>query len=138
MRNKISFRLAVGLSLAIVLDTAIQTLWKRASATLPQVDLTGMRAVGAVAQSAFGNPLFYLVALLMAAQMLNWLKTLDHADVSFALPITALSYVSVAAVSALWLSETLTLGRVVGMALILAGVFLVSRTDPKTGPGSSP
>jgi drug/metabolite transporter (DMT)-like permease len=63
-----------------------------------------------------------------------WLKVLDDADVSYALPITALSYVSVAAVSALWLHEAVTGGRIFGTLLILGGVFLVSRTDHNTLP----
>ena len=76
--------------------------------------------------------MFLLVGLLIAFQMINWLKVLDDADVSFALPITALSYVSVAAVSAIWLGEAVTPGKAGGVALILSGVYLVSRTDYKT------
>jgi drug/metabolite transporter (DMT)-like permease len=132
LQNKISWRLALGLTLAVVLDTAVQTLWKKASGQLPQVDLASFPAIAHLFLAALGTPLFLAVAILMSAQMLNWLKTLEHADVSFALPITALSYVSVAVVSAGWLKEPLTIGRIGGMALILAGVFLVSRTDPNT------
>lgn len=126
MQNQISLRLALGLALAILLDTAVQTLWKRASERLLRVDLVH------APQALLGTPLFFVVAILMAAQMLNWLKTLDHADVSFALPITALSYLSVAIVSAVWLAEPLTIGRLLGMALVLAGVIFVSRSEPNT------
>jgi drug/metabolite transporter (DMT)-like permease len=122
--------LALGLFLAIVLDTALQAIWKRAALALPANALTDPLAA---ASSVLHQPMFLLVGLLIALLMVNWLKVLDDADVSFALPITALSYVSVAGVSAIWLGEALTLGKALGVALILGGVYLVSRTDYKTG-----
>jgi drug/metabolite transporter (DMT)-like permease len=128
-RRTLPPRLVVGLAAAIALDTAVQTVWKRAALTLPADAAT--HPVGA-AISVLSRPLFLAVGVLIALQMINWLKVLDDADVSYALPITALSYVSVAAVSAIWLHEAVTPGRMVGMLLILAGVFLVSRTDHNT------
>lgn len=122
-------RLSVGLFLAILLDTALQTLWKRAALALPSNALSDPLLAG---RSILHQPMFLAVGLFIALQMINWLKVLDDADVSFALPITALSYVSVAVVSATWLGESFSPGRVFGVALILGGVFLVSRTDYKT------
>ena len=127
--GRMPVRLALGLFLAIALDTALQTIWKRAALALPANALS--EPLGA-AVYALHQPIFLLVGLLIAFQMFNWLKVLDDADVSYALPITALSYVSVAAVSAIWLREPLTFGKACGVTLILAGVYLVSRTDYKT------
>lgn len=129
--RKLPTRLVLGLIAAIVLDTAVQTVWKRAALTLPADAATD--PIGA-ARAVLTRPLFLAVAVLIGLQMVNWLKVLDDADVSYALPITALSYVSVAAVSAVWLHEAVTPGRILGMVLILAGVFLVSRTDHNTLP----
>jgi drug/metabolite transporter (DMT)-like permease len=129
--GKLPTRLVLGLAAAIVLDTAVQTLWKRAALTLPT---TAAGDPMGAARAVLAQPLFLAVGALIALQMVNWLKVLDDADVSYALPITALSYVSVAAVSAVWLHEAVTSGRVVGTLLILGGVFLVSRTDHNTLP----
>lgn len=133
-RSRIAPALLIGLTLAIVLDTAVQVLWKKAADKLPSAAGTPPLAV---LDAVVHQPLFLLVGVLIAAQMFNWLKTLDHADVSFAQPITALSYVSVALVSKLWFGEAITLGRVGGMALILAGVFLVARSDPNSEPSDT-
>ncbi len=122
--------LIAGLVAAIVLDTLLQVLWKAAASSLPAAP-----SPGAVLAAILHQPLFLVVGLLFAAQMVNWLKVLDKADVSFALPITALSYVSVAAVSALILHEHITTGRMAGIALILAGVVLVSRSGHDTVQG---
>lgn len=127
--GRLPVRLAIGLFLAIALDTALQTIWKRAALTLPA---NAVSDPASAVLSVLRQPMFLLVGLLIALQMINWLKVLDDADVSFALPITALSYVSVAGISAIWLGEALTPGKAFGVALILGGVYLVSRTDHKT------
>ncbi len=132
--SRISTRLIVGLALAIALDTVVQVVWKRAAAALPAIDGLSLHTLQGMALGVLHQPVFLLVAVLIAAQMINWLKTLDHADVSFAQPITALSYVTVALVSRLWFGEAVTLGRMGGMALILFGVALVARSDPNTPP----
>lgn len=107
----------------------MQTVWKRAALTLSSTaPVNPLAAITGVMH----QPLFIAVGVMIAAQMVNWLKVLDDADVSYALPITALSYLSVAAVSALWLHEAVTPGRLAGMALILVGVALVARTEHNT------
>ena len=127
--SRLPLRLSLGLAAAILLDTVVQTVWKRAASSLTiKVPFDPADALMALSH----RPIFLVVGLLIALQMINWLKVLDDADVSFALPITALSYVSVTAVSALWLHESVTPGRLAGMGLILAGVVLVSRTDHNT------
>ncbi len=122
-------RLVIGLIVAVLFDTASQVLWKQAALSLPDGALEHIpTAIAAIAH----QPLFLVVGILFFAQLLNWLHVLGDADVSYALPITALSYVSVAAASAVWLGEAITPARVAGMVLILAGVILISRTDHNT------
>ncbi len=74
------------------------------------------------------KPLFLLSLLLHVWQLFNWMMVLALADLSFVQPITALSYI-VVAVSSHWLfSENLDPLQFCGIALVLAGVVLVSRT----------
>ena len=53
---------------------------------------------------------------------------LSKAPVSTAYPMLSLGYIVVAAISVLWLGETLSPAKVMGIALICVGVFLVSRS----------
>ncbi len=128
-RRRLPLRLSLGLAGAIILDTGTQVMWKRAALSLPDNvfdnPLAGLLHI-------LHHPIFLVVAVLFVAQLVNWLNVLHDADLSFALPITALSYVTVAAVSAFWLHEQITWGRAAGMACILFGVFLISRTDHNT------
>ncbi len=117
----------LGLGLAIVLDTLTQLCWKAAVAQVPETTefLAGVGALLAV-------PLLYVTFALFLIQFLNWMVVLAHADLSYAQPITALSYVTVNAASAALFHEPLSLLRFVGLATILLGVWFISRTSYRT------
>ncbi len=125
--------LAIGLALAIVLDTAGQLLWKYAVETLPHT-AQPWPAVDAV----LGQPLFLLVIAVFLAQLINWLKVLDQADLSFAQPITSLSYVSVAGLSTLLYGEPIGPVKALGIACILGGVWVISQGHRPVAAESTP
>ena len=131
---KIPPELALRLALAIALDTVVQLSWKWAALRLPATPSLWTTVAGVLDQ-----PLFIVVAVLFACQLMNWLKVLELADLSFAQPITALSYVSVCILSALYLGENIGALKVLGIGFVLAGVWFISRTDHTTRPdGSAP
>ncbi len=133
VNRKIPLRLVWGLALAIVLDTLVQVSWKAAVSTLPPAS-----SAWGTSMAVLDRPIFLGVAFLLACQLFNWLKVLDHADLSYAQPITSLSYVSVCLCSVFYLNEPIDLLQIVGIGCILAGVWFISRTDPVTAPGSEP
>ncbi len=120
----------IGLALAIALDTSVQLLWK---ASVPR-----HRGVVHTLSGTFFNWLFQLSLVLHIWQFFNWLMVLGNADLSFAQPITALSYVTVTALSVWLFHEVVAPQDIVGIALILAGVYLVSSTPSETAgaPGT--
>jgi len=129
-QSKIPRSVIVGLVLAIVLDTVIQIAWKLGVSALP----AGSSA-GATALSALSNPCFYLAMLALGAQLYNWTRVLARADLSFAQPFTALSYLTVLALSGRFLHESISGPKAIGVGLILLGVFFISRTPSSTtGP----
>ena len=90
-----------------------------------------------------GTPAEYIVALLRpwaaAGVLLLILWTLSHmallswADLSYVLPVTAIGYVLVAFLGKWLLHEQITTSRWTGIALIVAGVAVVSvGTEPQT------
>jgi drug/metabolite transporter (DMT)-like permease len=133
-RTGISPRLAIGLTVAIVLDTGLQLFWKTGIANIPDTSSVADTIAGVLR-----DPLFLLVIVLMAAQLVNWLKVLEHADLSFAKPFTSLSYVTVAVLSVVLLGESIASLQIVGIMVVVAGVWCVSRTRQSTvGSGSEP
>ena len=104
--RKVPISVCLGLLFAIILDTGVQLFWKFAVlqvkgnfGTLESLWLTLMQ------------PAFLAVAVLFVAQLINWLKVLSNADLSYAQPITSLSYVSVCGLSAMFLNEKISSTR---------------------------
>ena len=115
--------------MGVGLNAAAQLLLKTATRPLAQFTVfdadTLVRSIGILALSA---P-FWAGMTCYAFSVCVWLAALSKAPVSVAYPMLSLGYVVVAAVSAMWLGESLTLMKVLGMALICAGVVFVSRSS---------
>jgi drug/metabolite transporter (DMT)-like permease len=124
-RSAVRWRLLIGAFMAVALDTATQTLWKISAADLPD-DVALRDTIGRLIH----EPLFQLVGILMLCKLFNWVKLLEVADLSYAKPITSLSYVTVAIASVLILNERLHWMQILGIFVVVAGVWLVSRTEP--------
>lgn len=130
--SKIPAAVVGGLVAAVVLDTVIQIAWKRA---------VGGVAPGASPRAtlaaAAASPFFYAAMAAFAAQFFNWLRVLKSADLSFAQPFTALSYISVLTISNRALHESISAAKLFGIGLIFAGVYFISRTPFRTAATTS-
>ena len=127
--------LAIGLALAIFLDTAGQLLWKFSVASLPHTS-----GLWPAAEAVLRQPLFIVLAGIFLCQLVNWLKVLEYADLSFAQPITSLSYITVCVLSAVLFGEHIGLAKTAGVLCVLCGVWLVSQGKPleHENPGIGP
>jgi drug/metabolite transporter (DMT)-like permease len=117
----------LGLALTIVMDTLAQLSWKFAVEQVPET-IELWRSVIAT----LSEPWLYVALLLYILQFFNWMIVLSHADLSYAQPITALSYVTVSGASSALFHERLSLLRLVGLVMILLGVWFISRTSHRT------
>jgi drug/metabolite transporter (DMT)-like permease len=99
----------------------------------------GMRPVGDLTEApshrlggmvgrAVSNPWLILGVALQAGFFFIYLTLLSRADVSLVLPLTAIDYIVVAVLAHFLVGEVVTLSRWAGIALIVAGVGLLSRT----------
>jgi drug/metabolite transporter (DMT)-like permease len=127
IRKKFPARLAAGLFLAILIDTAVQLVWKSAILSLPNDGSPWVNV-----QAILHTPLALVVLFLMACQFFNWLMVLSDADLSYAQPVTSLSYVSVFCLSVLYLKEATDPIQIAGIMFVLAGVWFISQTDHVT------
>jgi multidrug transporter EmrE-like cation transporter len=100
-------------------------------ATRPLAHFSAFNAdtlTGAIVILAKSAP-FWTGMFCYAASVCVWLAALSKAPVSTAYPMLSLGYVVVAVVSVLWLGEGMAPAKVFGIALICAGVVLVSRSS---------
>jgi uncharacterized membrane protein len=99
----------------------------------------GMRSVGDLTEApaehvrgmvarALTNPWLALGVALQATFFFLYLTLLSRADVSQVLPMMAIDYIVVALLASVLLGEAVTPARWTGIGLIVAGVFLVSRS----------
>lgn len=73
------------------------------------------------------DPIIFSGFLAAFIAALCWAAALSRFDLNYAYPFMSLSFVIVLLLSSWLLGEPLTLGRTVGVALIVAGTLVVSR-----------
>jgi len=131
-KRKIILDVWLRIGLTIALDTAIQLCWKSAVANVPS-SASAPDTIMLMLQ----QPLCYVTIIFVLFQFVNWMALLGRADLSYVQPLTALSLASVTVFSYLLLHEHISLQRVAGMVLIIAGVWFISMTKHKTSLDAS-
>jgi multidrug transporter EmrE-like cation transporter len=111
------------------LNAAAQLLLKVATRPLAHFSQFSMDTLSQSAIILLKSPSFWAGMLCYGASLCVWLAALAKAPVSTAYPMLSLGYVAVATVSFLWLGESMGPAKVLGIALICAGVVLVSRSS---------
>ncbi len=101
----------------------------------------GMQKLGGVGNTplALIEALFHPWVALGVALLIVWTLThmalLSWADLSYVMPVTALSYVVTAFAARIFLGEVVSPARWIGIVLVTAGVTLVGKTDASTIEG---
>jgi multidrug transporter EmrE-like cation transporter len=110
-----------------LLNTAAQVLLKLGvqqvgSCTLPSDSYLQM------ALHFCGNPFIAIGVSCYGISLLFWLRALSEVDLSYGVPLLSLGYVLTALAGVFFFQEALTFPRIVGIGLILGGVYLVAKT----------
>jgi drug/metabolite transporter (DMT)-like permease len=128
-------RVWLGLLIAVGLDVPVQLIWK--ALMLKYGDpARGPHLIDMLHQIRWFShqSRTWILLGLFLCQFLNWMWVLGNADLSYAQPFTALSYVAVSTCAAIFFHEHLSPLRIFGIALILLGVILVGATEHRTTP----
>jgi drug/metabolite transporter (DMT)-like permease len=124
-------KLIIGLALIISMDTFVQLAWKIAATSLP--DTLSLSAIVEVLQ----HPLLLVVIGMMLCQLFIWLMVLGQADLSFAQPFFSLSRITVCIASVYVLHEPIEPAQMLGILLVCAGAWCISRSPRMTGGGEN-
>ena len=102
----------------------------------------GMTLIGAVEFSATGlahafrltvtNPIIWLGILFLLGFMICYMTVLSWADYSYVMPAGAFGYAILTFLAVVFLHESVSPRRWVGVLLICIGVMLVGQTKPRT------
>jgi drug/metabolite transporter (DMT)-like permease len=125
-------RVWIGLAIAVTLDAPVQLMWK--ALMLKYRDpLRGPHGIFLHQARWFTHQTrSYGLLALFACQFFDWIWVLGNADLSFAQPFTALSYVMVSTCAVIFFHEHLSPLRMLGILAILIGVVLVGSSEHKT------
>ncbi|MFB3777784.1 MAG: EamA family transporter [Bryobacteraceae bacterium] len=86
-------------------------------------------------KTGYLNAWIVLGVSLLIVWMLSRMTLLSWADLTYVLPVTAFGYVLTALMGRLFLAEQVSPARWAGIAVIVAGVWLVGDTPIRTTPG---
>jgi drug/metabolite transporter (DMT)-like permease len=114
--------------IATVLSGAGHVLLSKAMRAVGDLTEAPAAHLGAMVLRAVTNPWLLGGLILQTAFFVMYLTLLSRTQVSQLLPMTALDYVVVALLARIVLADAVTPTRWAGIALIIVGVFLVSRT----------
>ncbi len=72
----------------------------------------------------------YVLSSFLAAFLasLTWIAALTKFEISFAYPFMSLSFIGVLVFSVLFLGETATINKLVGLSLIVAGIIVLYKS----------
>lgn len=87
----------------------------------------GTSAVSIMSGAAL-NPLVWAGIGLHVFALVTWLYVLSRVDVSYAYPFISLGFVIVASISYFALDEQMSVIRLIGMLVIVAGAVIISQS----------
>ena len=127
------------LSLMMLLGSVGNTILDKGMKNLGPIDFSSRAALWRGLFHTFTNGTIWLGIVCMLLFMVCHMLVLSLADYSFVMLFSALTYALVPLLGHFWLGEHVPIARSFGIVLIVFGVFLVSRTPPRTtAPISDP
>ena len=105
-----------------------QVCLKLGMSNMGELSFGGLSEVASFLGKVATTPLIIFGFFLYVVASMIWLVVLSRVDLSFALPMMALSYVGVLVIAHFFLNENVTPLRWLGVSVICLGVFLLSRS----------
>jgi multidrug transporter EmrE-like cation transporter len=127
----------IALFLMIALGSVGNTILDKGMKGLGPIDFSTRATIWQGAFHTFTSGTIWLGICCMLLFMVCHMLVLSWADYSFVMLFSAITYALVPLLGYLWLREYVPMARRVGIVLIVFGVFLVSRTPPRTTPSIS-
>ncbi len=115
------------LLIAISMSTSGELLLKTGMNRVGVLHLSADRFVPTLIR-AFTDPFVLAGFALIFGGSIFWLAVISRVELSWAYPMLSLGYILVVGLSWAFLSEAVTPLRLLGVGVIIAGVFLVSRS----------
>ena len=120
------------LFLEVLFGTLGNTLFDKGMKEVGVLGFLSVSQVWAEALRIASSEAIWIGVICMLLFIVCHMLVLSWADYSFVMPFSAISWGLVPVFAFFWLGEKVLMARWVGIALIVAGVVLVSSTPPST------
>ena len=111
--------------IAAVINTTAQLCLKAGADRLKSVSWTHL---GSLLLQFSVNPYLILGGLCYVTSVTVWIVVLSRVPVSFAYPMSSIAYVTTAIAAVILFNESLSLTKIIGILVIIFGVYLITRT----------
>lgn len=125
-------KIALALALAVIVATGGDILMSIGLKRIGKIEVTGLASLWQTFLRIVGEWRIVAAVGLMCTFFCLWMSILSRADLSLALPITALTYVLNAFLAKPLLGEKVSLMRWIGTLIIFVGVIVVVIGDYQT------
>ncbi len=115
----------------VVCANAGDLMLKRGMSQIGAVELTGSGLVQALRLTVTSGTIWAGILFLMGF-MVSYMTVLSWADYSYVMPAGAFGYALLTLLAVVFLHESVTPRRWIGVLLICVGVLLVGQTKPRT------
>jgi len=122
--NAVSFSLILS---GVLLNAVAQLALKASVKDMGALSLTLNGAVP-LAVRLMSEPWLWVGLICYAVSVVIWILALSRVDVSIAYPMLSIGYIVNAIAAWLWLGESLGAGRLLGIGIIVIGVFVLARS----------
>lgn len=113
--------------LGVVLNAGAQLLLKEAMNRIGHFAFSWHNILP-IGQQILQSPFIWVGLIAYGFSLVVWLVALSRVDVGLAYPMLSIGYILVAIAGHFWLQEPLTMERMLGIIVIMVGVFLLTRT----------
>ncbi|WP_032112920.1 SMR family transporter [Candidatus Paracaedibacter symbiosus] len=113
--------------ICVFLNVASQLLLKMGINSIGHFEINADNLV-TVGLKAAVNPNIIIGLFLFGLSFILWLVVLSRMEVSLAYPLLSMGYIITPFMSYFLLNETFSLSRILGICVIIVGVYIVSRS----------
>ncbi|MCK9614486.1 MAG: EamA family transporter [Candidatus Omnitrophica bacterium] len=125
-RKRLTLKILLFLILSDILETFIQFCFKKSTIPVTGVSVTNLADAFAFIKTVSVSPFLWLGICTVLVIFVIWSTILSKIDLSVAVPVASFSYILVPLCSIIFLKETISPLRWVGIFFILSGILLTS------------
>ncbi|HBT96596.1 MAG TPA: 4-amino-4-deoxy-L-arabinose transferase [Desulfobulbaceae bacterium] len=111
----------------VLLNAAAQLALKQGMRQIGHFDFV-LQNISQVFFAVAGNPFIWLGLCCYVVSVVIWLLILSRVEVSYAYPLLSVGYIVTASAGWLFFQENMSMTRLMGIAVICFGVWLITRS----------